>query len=231
MNPLPPAVNGMDMDRRRNPLELPVALLAVIVIVLIWSGTGPYDRLTWVLEVIPVLIAVPLLAWTARRFPLTPLVYALITLHAVILMYGGHYTYALTPLGDWMREAFGFSRNHYDRIGHLMQGFGPAIVARELLLRTSPLRPGKWLFALITLSILGVSAVYEFTEWWVALAGGDSAGAFLGTQGDVWDTQWDMFLAGCGAVAAQLLLGRVHDAQLLARFPALRHKWETPVAA
>jgi len=217
----------MDMDTRRNPLELPVALLAVVVIVLIWSGTGPYDRLTWVLEVIPVLIAVPLLAWTARRFPLTPLVYVLIALHAVILMYGGHYTYALTPLGDWMREAFGFSRNHYDRIGHLMQGFGPAIVARELLLRTSPLRPGKWLFALITLSILGVSACYEFMEWWAALAGGDSAGAFLGTQGDVWDTQWDMFLAGCGAIAAQLLLGRVHDAQLLARFPALRHKWET----
>ncbi|MGL6223309.1 MAG: DUF2238 domain-containing protein [Steroidobacteraceae bacterium] len=218
------------MDTRRNPLELPVALLAVVVIVLIWSGTGPYDRLTWVLEVIPVLIAVPLLAWTARRFPLTPLVYVLIALHAVILMYGGHYTYALTPLGDWMRDAFGVSRNHYDRIGHLMQGFGPAIVARELLLRTSPLRPGKWLFALITLSILGVSAVYEFTEWWAALAGGDAAGAFLGTQGDVWDTQWDMFLAGCGAIAAQLLLGRVHDAQLLARFPALRHKWETPVA-
>jgi putative membrane protein len=221
----------MDMDTRRNPLELPVALLAVVVIALVWSGTEPYDRLTWVLEVIPVLIAVPLLAWTARRFPLTPLVYVLIALHAVILMYGGHYTYALTPLGDWMREAFGFSRNHYDRIGHLMQGFGPAIVARELLLRTSPLRPGKWLFVLITLSILGVSAVYEFSEWWVALAGGDSAGAFLGTQGDVWDTQWDMFLAGCGAVAAQLLLGRVHDAQLLARFPALRHKWEAHGAA
>jgi len=224
-NPLLSAVHGMDMDTRRNPLELPVALLAVVVIVLIWSGTGPYDRLTWVLEVIPVLIAVPLLAWTARRFPLTPLVYVLIALHAVILMYGGHYTYALTPLGDWMREAFGFSRNHYDRIGHLMQGFGPAIVARELLLRTSPLRPGKWLFALITLSILGVSAVYEFMEWWAALAGGDSAGAFLGTQGDVWDTQWDMFLAGCGAILAQVLLARVHDRQLLALDPAnLRDK-------
>jgi putative membrane protein len=215
----------MDMDTRRNPLELPLALLAVVVIVLIWSGIGPYDRLTWVLEVLPVLVAIPLLAWTARRFPLTPLVYVLIALHAVILMYGGHYTYALTPLGDWMREAFGFTRNHYDRIGHLMQGFGPAIVARELLLRTSPLRPGKWLFALITLSILGVSAVYEFTEWWAALAGGDAAGAFLGTQGDVWDTQWDMFLAGCGAILAQVLLARVHDRQLLALDPAnLRDK-------
>jgi putative membrane protein len=207
-------------------LRLPVVLLCLVVLVLLWSGIEPYDRLTWILEVLPVLIAVPLLAWTARSFPLTPLVYVLIALHAVILMYGGHYTYALTPLGDWLREAFGTSRNHYDRIGHLMQGFGPAIVARELLLRTSPLRPGKWLFALVTFSILGVSAVYEFTEWWAALAGGDAAGAFLGTQGDVWDTQWDMFLAGCGAIAAQFLLGRVHDRQLLRLVPALSYKWE-----
>jgi putative membrane protein len=207
-------------------LRLPLALLIIVVLGLIWSGIGPYDRLTWVLEVVPVLIAVPLLAWTARSFPLTPLVYVLIAVHALILMYGGHYTYALTPLGDWIREAFGFSRNHYDRIGHLMQGFGPAMVARELLLRTSPLRPGKWLFALVTLSILGVSACYEFTEWWAAIAGGDAAGAFLGTQGDVWDTQWDMFLAGCGAMAAQFLLERVHDRQLLRLQPALQYKWQ-----
>jgi putative membrane protein len=207
-------------------LRLPLALLLIVLLGLAWSGSGPYDRLTWVLEVVPVLIAVPLLVWTARSFPLTPLVYVLIAVHSLILMYGGHYTYALTPLGEWMREAFGFSRNHYDRIGHLMQGFGPAIVARELLLRTSPLRPGKWLFALVTLSILGVSACYEFTEWWAAIAGGDAAGAFLGTQGDVWDTQWDMFLAGCGAIAAQLLLERVHDRQLLRLQPSLQHKWE-----
>ena len=201
--------------RHRDPaLGLPLALFCLVALVLVWSGIEPYDRLTWVLEVLPVLIAMPLLALTARRFPLTPLVYVLIAIHAVILMYGGHYTYALTPFGEWMRDAFGFTRNHYDRIGHLMQGFGPAMVARELLLRTSPLRPGKWLFALVTLSILGVSACYEFTEWWAALAGGDSAGDFLGTQGDVWDTQWDMFLAGCGAMAAQLLLGREHDRQL-----------------
>jgi putative membrane protein len=207
-------------------LRLPLALLIIVVLGLIWSGIGPYDRLTWVLEVVPVLIAVPLLAWTARSFPLTPLVYVLIAVHALILMYGGHYTYALTPLGDWIREAFGFSRNHYDRIGHLMQGFGPAMVARELLLRTSPLRPGKWLFTVVTLSILGVSACYEFTEWWAAIAGGDAAGAFLGTQGDVWDTQWDMFLAGCGAIAAQFLLERVHDRQLLRLQPSLHYKWE-----
>jgi putative membrane protein len=205
-------------------LRLPLVLLIVVVLGLVWSGIGPHDRLTWVLEVVPVLIVIPLLVWTARSFPLTPLVYVLIAVHSLILMYGGHYTYALTPLGDWMRDVFGFSRNHYDRIGHLMQGFGPAIVARELLLRTSPLRPGKWLFALITLSILGVSACYEFTEWWAALAGGDAAGAFLGTQGDVWDTQWDMFLAGCGAVLSQVLLRGVHDRQLSKIDPSVRPK-------
>ena len=208
-------------------VRVPLALLIIVALGLVWSGIGPYDRLTWVLEVVPVLIAVPLLVWTARSFPLTPLVYVLIAVHSLILVYGGHYTYALTPLGDWMREAFGFARNHYDRIGHLMQGFGPAMVARELLLRTSPLRPGKWLFALVTLSILGVSACYEFTEWWAAIAGGDAAGAFLGTQGDVWDTQWDMFLAGCGAIAAQFLLERVHDRQLLRLQPSLQYKWES----
>jgi len=213
------------MTDAKADLRLPMVLLAVVLLGLLWSGLGPHDRLTWFLEVVPVLIAVPLLVWTARSFPLTPLAYLLIAVHALILMYGGHYTYALTPLGDWLQDVFGFTRNHYDRIGHLMQGFGPAIIARELLLRTSPLRPGKWLFALITLSILGVSACYEFTEWWAALAGGDAAGAFLGTQGDVWDTQWDMFLAGCGAVAAQLLLARLHDRQLLALDPAgLRSK-------
>jgi len=213
------------MTEAKADLRLPLVLLAVVLLGLLWSGLGPHDRLTWFLEVVPVLIALPLLAWTARSFPLTPLAYLLIAVHALILMYGGHYTYALTPLGDWLKDVFGFTRNHYDRIGHLMQGFGPAIIARELLLRTSPLKPGKWLFALITLSILGVSACYEFTEWWAALAGGDAAGAFLGTQGDVWDTQWDMFLAGCGAIAAQLLLARLHDRQLLALDPArLRSK-------
>ena len=206
-------------------LRWPAALLALVLLGFAWSAVGPHDRLTWVLEVLPVLIAAPLLVATARRFPLTPLVYLLVAVHAGILMYGGHYTYALTPFGDWIGETFGFSRNHYDRIGHLMQGFGPAIVARELLLRTSPLRPGKWLFAIVCLSILGISAFYEFTEWWAALAAGDAAGAFLGTQGDVWDTQWDMFLAGCGAVAAQVLLGRVHDRQLIAVDPRMREKY------
>jgi putative membrane protein len=215
------------MNNTKSSLRLPLVLFAVVLLGLVWSGIDPYDRLTWFLEVVPVLVAVPLLAWTARSFPLTPLAYVLIAVHALILMYGGHYTYALTPLGNWMQDVFGFTRNHYDRIGHLMQGFGPAIIARELLLRTSPLRPGKWLFALITLSILGVSACYEFTEWWAAIAGGDAAGAFLGTQGDVWDTQWDMFLAGCGAILAQVLLARVHDRQLWQLDPSLRPKWES----
>jgi putative membrane protein len=203
---------------------LPLSLLAIVAVALVASGIRPYDRLTWVLEVLPVLVAVPLLAATWRRFPLTPLAYWLIAIHALILVLGGHYTYARVPLGFWMQELFDFSRNHYDRIGHLMQGFGPAIILRELLIRTSPLAPGKWLFTLVVFAILGVSATYEFTEWWAALAGGEAAGAFLGTQGDVWDTQWDMFLAGCGAIAAQLLLGRLHNRQLAAVDPTIADK-------
>jgi putative membrane protein len=220
-------LNGAVRSDRRWPL----ALVAVVLAALAWSAVAPHDRLTWWLEVIPVLIVVPLLAATANRFPLTPLAYGLIALHALILVYGGHYTYALAPLGFWLQDAFDFSRNHYDRIGHLMQGFGPAIVARELLLRTSPLRPGKWLFAIVCLSILGISAIYEFTEWWAALAGGEAAGAFLGTQGDVWDTQWDMFLAGCGAVAAQLTLHRIHDRQLVRVDPRVAAKFVTSTRA
>jgi len=207
---------------------LPLSLLAVVSVALVASGIGPYDRLTWLLEVLPVLIAAPLLIVTWRSFPLTQLAYVLIAIHALVLILGGHYTYARVPLGFWMQDAFDLSRNHYDRVGHLMQGFSPAIVLRELLLRTSPLAPGKWLFALVLFSVLGVSATYEFTEWWAALAGGEAADAFLGTQGDVWDTQWDMFLAGCGAIAAQVLLSRLHDRQLAALDPAVAKKSGTP---
>jgi len=209
----------------RSP-ALPAALLALVTVALVVSGVGPHDRLTWVLEVLPVLIAAPLLIATWWRFPLTPLAYWLIAAHALVLILGAHYTYARVPLGFWMQDAFDFQRNHYDRIGHLMQGFGPAIIIRELLVRTSPLAPGKWLFTLVLFSVLGVSATYEFTEWWAALAGGEAAGAFLGTQGDVWDTQWDMFLAGCGAIASQLLFARLHDRQLAALDPAVRDKLE-----
>jgi putative membrane protein len=209
---------------RAASAALPASLLLVVVVALVVSGIDPHDRLTWVLEVLPVLIAAPLLIATWRRFPLTPLVYWLIAVHALILILGAHYTYARVPLGFWLQDAFDFQRNHYDRIGHLMQGFGPAIIIRELLIRTSPLAPGKWLFTLVLFSVLGVSATYEFTEWWAALGGGEAAGAFLGTQGDVWDTQWDMFLAGCGAIASQLLFARLHDRQLAALDPSVRNK-------
>ena len=197
-------------DRSREPIVLLLLGLAVLV----WSGIGPRDRLTWWLEVAPVLIGVPILVGTFRRFPLTPLLYRLLFLHAVILMVGGHWTYAETPLGFWMKDAFGFARNHYDRIGHLAQGFIPAILAREILIRKTPLRPGGWLFFLVTTVCLAFSALYELIEWATALIGGGSAEAFLGTQGDPWDTQWDMFLCLIGALASQLLLSREHDRQL-----------------
>jgi putative membrane protein len=156
---------------------------------------------------------------TRRRFPLTPLAYRLIFLHSGILMLGGHYTYAEVPLGFWMRDAFGLARNHYDRIGHFAQGFVPAILAREILLRKTPLKPGGWLFFLVTCVCLAISACYEFIEWWTALASGSGADAFLGTQGDPWDTQWDMFLCLLGALTAQLTLSRLHDRQLARLLP------------
>jgi len=190
------------------------ALLAVGAGLLLLSGIGPKDRLTWWLEVAPILVAVPLLLATARRFPLTPLTYRFVFAHALVLMLGGHYTYAEVPVGFWVQEALDLSRNHYDRLGHFMQGFVPALVAREILLRLTPLQRGGWLFALVTAACLAISACYEFIEWWAALAGGESAEAFLGTQGDVWDTQWDMFLAFLGAMASQLALGHAQDRQL-----------------
>ena len=192
----------------------PLALLALAVVALVVSGIGPTDRFTWWLEVLPVLIAIPLLLATWRSFPLTPLLYRLIFLHALILILGGHYTYAQVPLGFWLQDLLDFARNPYDRIGHLAQGFVPAILAREILLRRSPLVPGRWLFVLVTSVCLAFSAFYEMIEWWAAVLGGSAAEDFLGTQGDPWDTQWDMFLALVGALAAQLLLARLHDRQL-----------------
>jgi putative membrane protein len=200
------------LQRRREP----AILLAVGTAFLILSGIGPKDRYTWILEVAPIFVAVPILIWTYKRFPLTPLAYRLILLHACILMLGGHYTYAEVPLGYWMKDLFGFSRNHYDRIGHFAQGFVPAILAREILLRKTPLKSGGWLFFLVTCVCMAISAFYEFVEWWTALASGEAAMAFLGTQGDVWDTQWDMFLAFVGAITAQLTLSRVHNRQIAA---------------
>lgn len=192
----------------------PLALLMLVAVALALSGLAPYDRATWWLEIFPILIGAPLLVATHRRFPLTRLLYTLLAVHAVILIVGGHYTYARVPLGFWAQELFGFTRNHYDRLGHFAQGFIPAILVREVLLRTSPLRPGRWLFVLVTAVCLAFSACYEFIEWWTALAGGEAATDFLGTQGDVWDTQWDMLMALVGACTAQLLLARRHDREL-----------------
>lgn len=192
----------------------PFALGLGLAVVFVWSAIDPHDRLTWFLEVAPVILAVIILVATYRRFRFTNLVYLLISIHAVILMVGGHYTYAEVPLFDWIKDTFGFARNHYDRVSHVAQGFVPAMVTREILIRLSPLRVGKWLFFIVVCICLAISAFYELIEWWVAAASGTAAEAFLGTQGDVWDTQWDMFLALCGAILAQLLLGRVHDRAL-----------------
>ncbi len=191
-----------------------ITLLLLVVTGLVFSGIEPKESFTWFLEVVPVMIALPLLILTVRRFPLTPLVYWLIAIHAIILMIGGHYTYAEVPVGFWVQDWLELSRNPYDRLGHLAQGFVPAVVAREILLRRSPLVVGKWLFFLVVCICLAISAFYEFIEWWVAVAEGGAADAFLGTQGDVWDTQWDMFTAFSGAIAAQLLLAKQHDRAL-----------------
>ncbi len=198
----------------RHDAREPLLLLGLGLAGLIVSGIGPHDRLTWLLEVLPILIGAPILIATRSRFPLTPLLYRLILLHAAILMLGGHYTYAEVPAGFWVQDLFDLSRNPYDRLGHLAQGFIPAILAREILLRRTPLTRGGWLFVLVTAVCLAFSAFYELAEWAAALALDQSADAFLGTQGDPWDTQWDMFLALIGALAAQLALGRLHDRQL-----------------
>lgn len=200
-------------------------LLLLLLAGFAWSAWQPHDRFTWWLEVAPVLIGLPILWATYTRFPLSRLVYVLLLVHAVILLVGGHYTYAEMPLFNWLRDEYGLARNYYDRVGHVAQGFIPAIVAREILLRCSPLQPGKWLFFLVASVCLAISACYEFLEWWVALASGSEAVAFLATQGDVWDTQWDMFLALTGALTAQWLLAGVHD-RSMGGF-ALRQK-ETP---
>ena len=202
-----------------NANRLPMALLAVVLAVLAWSGVAPHDRFTWLLEVAPVLIGVPVLLATGRRFPLTPLLYTLLAVHACILMVGGKYTYAEVPAGFWVSEALGLARNHYDRLGHFAQGFIPAILAREILVRTSPLGGSRWLPFVAIAFCLAFSAFYEMIEWWTAVLAGASSTAFLGTQGDVWDTQWDMFLALIGAVSALLVLARAHDRQLARLLP------------
>jgi putative membrane protein len=181
---------------------------------LVWSAIRPHDYFTWFLEVAPVLIGLPIVLLTYRRFPLTTLLYSLLSIHACILIIGGHYSYAEVPLFNWLRDHYHLTRNHYDRVGHFAQGFVPAILTRELLIRRSPLSQGKWLNFLSFSVCLAFSAFYELIEWWAALASGDASTAFLGTQGDPWDTQWDMFLALVGASISLILLSRFHDRAL-----------------
>jgi len=186
-------------------------LLGAVAIVLGWSAWQPYDRLTWWLEVFPALAALVVLFATYRRFEFTTLTYTLIALHMCMLFVGGHYTYARVPLFDWLRPIFGWHRNHYDRLGHIMQGFVPAIVTREVFIRLQVLKQTRWQPFLIVCVCLAISAFYELIEWWTALASGDAAISFLGTQGDPWDTQKDMFCALLSAIAAIVLLSRVQD--------------------
>jgi putative membrane protein len=200
----------------RSDRRLDMFLLLSFLGVLLWSGIAPRDRLTWLLEVLPAIIGVGILVSLHPRRRPTDLVLVLIWIHAAILCVGGHYTYAEVPAFNWLRDEYGLARNYYDRVGHVAQGFVPAMIAREILLRLSVVNGRTWLFFLATCVCMAISAFYEFIEWWVALASDEAAEAFLGTQGDVWDTQWDMFLAMLGAIAAQLLLGRWHDT-LLAR--------------
>ena len=182
--------------------------------VLAWSAIAPADRYTWWLEVAPALIALGLLVYTRKKFPLTSLAYSLILVHSIILMIGGHYTYAQVPLFDWLWELLGNTRNNYDKIGHLAQGFIPAIIAREILIRKQVLAKPGWLNFLIVCIILAISAFYELLEWWVALLSSEAAESFLGTQGYVWDTQSDMLMALVGAILALVLLSRLHDRPL-----------------
>ena len=193
-------------------------LLGLVTVVFVWSGVAPHDYFTWFLEIFPVIIGAVLVVRTYHSFRLTSLLYTLLAIHACILLIGGHYTYAEVPIFNCLRDQFHLARNHYDRVGHFAQGFIPAILAREILLRKARLNRGAWLNYLVLSVCLAFSAFYELIEWWAALATGEAATAFLGTQGDVWDTQWDMFLALCGATAALVTLSRVHDRQLTKRY-------------
>ena len=199
-----------------DPSRLPWLLSPLLLGALLLSGWHPYDRTTWWLEVLPVLIAWPLILANARRYPLTPLLLGLVFLHCLVLMLGGAYTYARVPLGEWAREAWHLSRNPYDKLGHLMQGFVPALAAREILRRGAHVRGRKMLAFVVVCIVLAISAGYELLEWASALALGQGADEFLGTQGDPWDTQSDMFCALVGAVLSLLLLSRWHERQLRA---------------
>jgi len=200
----------------KQPSRYELGLLVSLVLLLVWSGIHPHDRFTWVLEVFPILLGVPALILLYPRLRLAPVVYTLVWVHCLILMLGGHYTYAQVPLGFWMEDWFGFGRNHYDRIGHFAQGFIPAMLAREIFIRRSPLKGSRWLPFMVVCFCLAFSAFYELIEFWTALATGSAATDFLGTQGDPWDTQWDMMLALIGSIVSLLLLSRWQDRQIAA---------------
>ncbi len=203
------------MSKKAPHRNEPLILLTASLIAFAISGIQPYGQLIWFLETSPVLVGVLVLFLTYRRFPLTPLTYRLLFVHGLILVVGGHYTYARVPLGFTLQEWLGWERNPYDRIGHLAQGFFPAILIRELVVRHTPLRRGPWLWSFVIASCLAFSAFYEILEWWVAISTGDeTADQFLGMQGDIWDTQWDMFLALVGAVFAVVFLSRRHQTEL-----------------
>lgn len=202
------------MEPARPSHVLKVVLLAVVLAALALSSLSPFDWPTWWMEVSPVLVAVPLLTFTHRRLEFTPLLYVMMAAFCVLMVTGGHYTYARVPFGEWLRETLGTVRNPYDRLGHAMQGVVPALIARELLVRTSPLKPGGWLFTCCTALALSVAALYELLEYAAALVAGDGSIEFLGVQGDIWDAQNDMFTAWVSAMLALLLLGRWHDRQL-----------------
>lgn len=205
---------GQALSVAQGSARLHLALLAGWAVLFVLTAWSPKDRLTWGLEVAPAVAAVAAIAVVHARWRFTPLVLGLVFLHCAVLMIGAKYTYAEVPWFSWLRDEFGLARNYYDRVGHFAQGFVPAMVAREILLRNAVLARGPWLFFLVTCVCLAISASYELVEWWVALATGEAAQAFLGTQGDVWDTQWDMFVALCGAILAQASLARPHDRQL-----------------
>ncbi len=202
------------MAYKRQSATLPLTLLGLTAVATVISAINPADMLTWWLEACPVIIGAVVLVATYKRFPFTSLVYVLIFIHALILLLGAHYTYAEVPLGFWFSDWLGMERNHYDRLGHIAQGFVPAMIAREVFLRNTPLKRGFWLFLFAVCFCLAFSAFYEMIEWWAALLSEEASESFLGTQGDNWDTQWDMFLALCGAITAQLLLRSWQDRQL-----------------
>ena len=189
-------------------------LLVSFFVILGWSAIKPHDYFTWFLEVLPALLALGLLVVTYRRFQFSGLTYTLMWMHSLILIVGGHYTYAEVPLFNWIRDTFGTARNSHDGVGHFAQGFFPAIIAREILLRTSPLQKGKWLSFLVVCVCLAMSAFYELIEWWVSIATGSAGDAFLGTQGDIWDTQKDMGLCLLGSILSLLTLSKLHDRSL-----------------